>query len=123
MLALPVGFDHAYRRALRGSVDRAAVPYGYTALNVMTGATPIRTHGLPGTGATLLFLCGAVGGWGAAAPRADGPATAVRARQGRAVSGPSRPSVSPRTACAIAFGLVALAATAAYFGVGSLGPR
>ena len=104
------------------------MPYAYTALNVMTGATLIRTHGLPGTGAALLFLAGAVGGWGAVAMLAGRPPTGRADRwQGlwSAVGAFAAFGIVVLIAHgihgSIAFGLVALGATTAYFGVGSLG--
>lgn len=105
------------------------MPYGYTALNVMTGATLIRTHGLPGTGAALLFLTGAVGGWGAVAMVAGGPDDEGAGRWQGLWSGLGAFAAFAAAALiahavhgTIAFGLVALAATGAYFGVGALGP-
>jgi hypothetical protein len=105
------------------------VPYGYTALNVMTGATLIRTHGLPATGAALLFLGGAAAGWGAIAALAGGHGEPPAGRWRGLWSGVAA-AVAFGVASAIAhavhgplaFGLVAFAATAAYLGVGSLGP-
>lgn len=128
------GFGDAYRAALQRSVADATVPYGYTILNASAGGVLIRTHGAPTVAAALLFLCGAVAGFTAAAllggtAGADRPiglasgapwlglCSGVAAASGFGVTA----IIAHGIGGPIAFGVVAFCATTVYLCVCALG--
>lgn len=57
--------DTGYRQYLRGVVGASAAPYGYTLTVWTTGAIAMHAHGaLPSSVDALLFLAGAISGFG-----------------------------------------------------------
>lgn len=122
----------AYRRGLRRVVELAAVPYGFTLTMTTAGGVLIGTHGPPSFAEAALFLLGATLAFGAVAalageaggaplpapdPRWVGLASAAAAFAGLAVAG----AVGELVPGSAAFGLVALAATAAYYACSAVG--
>jgi hypothetical protein len=128
-------FGNTYRLALRRSVGDAAIPYGFTILNVSAGGVLIRTHGPPTVDAALLFLCGAIAGFAAVellatAGRGANGMSATTYRRWRGLSSGAAAAagfglsafIAHAIGGPIAFGVVAIAATAVYLGVAALGP-
>jgi hypothetical protein len=112
-------------------VGGATVPYGFTVLNAAAGGVLIQTHGPPSTAAALLFLCGAVAGFTAAAslagragdadapdfaPHALGLCSGVAALGGFACAVPIAHAIDGP----LAFGAVGLTVTSVYLSVGAL---
>ena len=122
------------RSALRRNLAAAAVPYGFTILNVSAGGVLIRTHGPPTTGEALLFLCGAIAGFtavgllagdpvvgGLPRPRIDGPWLGLSSGVA-AIAGFGCATVIAHTLHGpVAFGAVSTTAIVVYLGVGALG--
>jgi hypothetical protein len=66
-----------YRSHLQSAVAASAAPYGYTLTIWTSGAVASHERGLPTTGDALLFLLGAVFGFGLAAAIAYGRPTEI----------------------------------------------
>ena len=66
---------HSYRGHLRAAVAASAAPYGYTLTIWTSGAVATHANGIPTAGEALLFLLGAVAGFGVTAAAAHGSPT------------------------------------------------
>jgi hypothetical protein len=120
-----------FRIALRQRAGATAVPYGYTALTASTFGVLIDTHGPPTSRAAALFLTGAILGFtlaalpgtssdGADAHEAAPAVTGLASGAAAAVAFAIGALLAHAIDSDISFGVVALAATAVYLGIGAL---